>query len=562
MAFFNDSIRDGLKGSVFEASDTGFVSGKPGQETLIANNVLGCQNPEGLSPCTNGNANTGYAAPGQIVNYVEIHDNLTLFDKLLASRPNDSEQTRAARAKLANSAVYLAQGIPAAQLGQEFLRTKGGDENSYNSGDGPNAIDWSRAHEQADSVAYTRGLLALRQSAPAFRYPTFEQVNANSKLLRAADGVVAWTVRDTEHSYVVVLNSTDAAVPVDIPAGTYDLLVANGKVELSAPQTVTIGETPYAAGALSATVLRLHTDNAGEPGAEDADQTGAEDAGQAGGEGTEAGAETGAEGTEAGAEDAGQTGAEDAGLTGAEGADKPAVEKPVGVWAVENDARGVLYVNAWGQGKADRTVNYGNPNDEIIFGDWDGDGIDTPLVRRGNAFLGTNGFGGVAQFEFAYGNAGDAVLVGDWNGDGKDTIAVVRGNQVFVRSSLTSGVADAVYGYGNPTDTLIAGDWNGDGKDTLAAVRGNIFYVQSKLEDTKAPLEFTYGTAGDRVIVGDWNGTGKDGVGVVRGNQFFLKNKLVTGAADEVFAYGNAKDVSVVGDWDGDGIDTLAVDRR
>ncbi|VDG76033.1 5'-nucleotidase family protein [Actinobaculum suis] len=244
------------------------------------------------------------------------------------------------------------------------------------------------------------------------------------------------------------------------------------------------------------------------------------------------------------------------------GADKPASEKPVGVWAVGNDARGIFYVNAWGQGKADRTVNYGNPNDEIIFGDWDGDGIDTPLVRRGNVFLGTNGFSGVAQFEFAYGNAGDEVLVGDWNGDGKDTVAVVRGNQVFVRNSLTSGVADAVYAYGNPTDTLIAGDWNGDGKDTLAAVRGNIFYVQSKLEDTKAPLEFTYGTAGDRVIVGDWNGTGKDGVGVVRGNQFFLKNKLVTGVADEVFAYGNAKDVSVVGDWDGDGIDTPAVDRR
>ncbi|OCA93795.1 hypothetical protein ACU20_08140 [Actinobaculum suis] len=336
-------------------------------------------------------------------------------------------------------------------------------------------------------------------------------------------------------------------------------------------------------------------------------EAGAEDAGQTGAEGTETGTETDTgtqtdqeagttqeegekskgeetstgeksdesksdekkDGEKSGADkqtDAGQTGAEGT-ETGAEDADKPAVEKPVGekpagVWAVGNDARGVLYVNAWGQGKADRTVNYGNPNDEIIFGDWDGDGIDTPLVRRGNAFLGTNGFGGVAEFEFAYGNAGDEVLVGDWNGDGKDTVAVVRGNQVFVRNSLTSGVADAVYGYGNPADTLIAGDWNGDGKDTLAAVRGNIFYVQSKLEDTKAAFEFAYGNAGDRVIVGDWNGTGKDGVGVVRGNQFFLRNELVSGVADSVFAYGNAKDVSVVGDWDGDGIDTPAVDRR
>ena len=43
IAFFNDSIRDGLKGSVFSDTDTGFVSGKADQESLIAHNVLGCQ---------------------------------------------------------------------------------------------------------------------------------------------------------------------------------------------------------------------------------------------------------------------------------------------------------------------------------------------------------------------------------------------------------------------------------------------------------------------------------------------------------------------------------------
>ncbi|VDG76866.1 Calcineurin-like phosphoesterase [Actinobaculum suis] len=349
----------------------------------------------------------------------------------------------------------------------------------------------------------------------------------------------------------------------------YDLERVERRVLESGIQTVYLDDNGLPLAGKPVSTNSEVSAESGDEVKDDAGQTGADDVGQTGAEGTETGTETGAEGTETGAEtgaeDVGQTGAEgtETGTeTGAEGTDNPASEKPAGVWAVGNDARGVLYVNAWGQGKADRTVNYGNPNDEIIFGDWDGDGIDTPLVRRGNVFLGTNGFGGVAEFEFAYGNAGDEVLVGDWNGDGKDTVAVVRGNQVFVRNSLTSGVADAVYGYGNPTDTLIAGDWNGDGKDTLAAVRGNIFYVQSKLEDTKAPLEFAYGTAGDRVIVGDWNGDGKDGVGVVRGNQFFLKNKLATGAADEVFAYGNAKDVSVVGDWDGDGIDTPAVDRR
>lgn len=239
----------------------------------------------------------------------------------------------------------------------------------------------------------------------------------------------------------------------------------------------------------------------------------------------------------------------------ADGKSEPAKPAPL-------NPRGILSTNSWTRGQADSSVLYGDAGDELFYGDWDGDGIDTPMVRRGNTFLGTNARTGAAQFEFAYGNANDAVLVGDWNGDGRDTVAVVRGNRVFVKDSLTGGAADYVVAYGEASDLLVAGDFDGNGCDELAAVRGNHFYLQSTIRDAVSTRDFAYGQAGDRVIAGDWNGDGVDGIGVVRANQFYLRNTLTGGVAEAVYAYGNANDRVLVGDWDGDGVDTPAVDRR
>ena len=157
IAFFNDSVRDGLKGSVFSDTDTGFVSGKADQESLIAHNVLGCQYDENATTtCWNGNAQDHYADAGQVVNYAEIHDNMTLYDKLRKSVPTDDDATTVARAKLADSVVYLSEGIPAIQLGQDVPAHQGGDGNSYNTGDAVNAIDWDRTTQYADSVTTSR----------------------------------------------------------------------------------------------------------------------------------------------------------------------------------------------------------------------------------------------------------------------------------------------------------------------------------------------------------------------------------------------------------------------
>jgi pullulanase len=278
IAFFNDSLRDALKGSVFNDTDTGFASGAEGKEDLIANNMMACPNLAGTAPealCTNGNATNKYGDPGQVVQYAEIHDNLTLYDKLLKSVPRKDGQSEAqyqaeilARAKLVDSAVMLSQGTVAFQLGQEFLRTKGGDSNSYKSGDAVNAIDWDRTVQQRDSVAYMRGLIALRASVPALHMATYEDIAKNMTMLAPANGrqvsgkqikgnqvngVVAFSLTSGGEIYVVVLNANETAVQLpQITAGEYTSLVAGGKVETTA---VTVGDKGYSVPALSAAVL-------------------------------------------------------------------------------------------------------------------------------------------------------------------------------------------------------------------------------------------------------------------------------------------------------------------
>jgi hypothetical protein len=203
---------------------------------------------------------------------------------------------------------------------------------------------------------------------------------------------------------------------------------------------------------------------------------------------------------------------------------------------------------------------YGDPADHTYFGDWDGNGTDTPLVRRGNTFFARDSnTSGPADVVFSYGDAGDQVLVGDWDGNGTDTLAVRRGNSYFVKNAVTTGRADAVVVYGDPADAVLVGDWDGAGGDTLAVHRGTSFFVKNSISSGVADTVITYGDPGDRVLAGDWDGNGTDTLGVQRGNTYYVRNSVTTGVADDVSSYGAPGDSGFVGDWDGNGTDTLGV---
>lgn len=153
-AFFNDSFRDAVKGSVFDAKDRGYVNGAADEWHLAP-----------IKAAFSGAFPEDFWTddPRQTVNYVECHDNLTLFDKLEISLDSpDFERIRLAD-KTAAALTLLSRGMAFIQAGQEFLRSKNGDANSYNKPDSVNAIKWNGVSENSALVDYYRGLIAIRK---------------------------------------------------------------------------------------------------------------------------------------------------------------------------------------------------------------------------------------------------------------------------------------------------------------------------------------------------------------------------------------------------------------
>ncbi|AZN29145.1 peptidase S8 [Flaviflexus salsibiostraticola] len=227
----------------------------------------------------------------------------------------------------------------------------------------------------------------------------------------------------------------------------------------------------------------------------------------------------------------------------------------------EEISRGFLLYNDFTP-PADHAFTFGRPGDQVFAGDWDGDGVDTLAVRRGNTFFVQNQLlGGNAEIQFNYGRVGDEVLVGDWDGDGKDTFAVRRGTTFYAQNSLQGGNAENQFNYGRLGDQVYAGDWDGDAKDTFAVRRGNAFYVRNTLTGGYATTTFNYGRVGDEVLVGDWDGDGKDTITVRRGTTFYVANSLISGSAQKSYTLGRASDQVIVGDWNADSIDSIGLRR-
>ena len=157
---------------------------------------------------------------GRSLNYVECHDNYTLFDKLAISYLEKTSYTGnlfnaigknglaavKAQDKLAAAYIFLAQGTPFINGGQEFLRTKQGNENSYQSSDSINGIDLSFKETYSDVYNTYKGLIALRKANPA----AFG-ANKDATAETVSTGVTKYTTGD----FRVYFNATDSAVNID-----------------------------------------------------------------------------------------------------------------------------------------------------------------------------------------------------------------------------------------------------------------------------------------------------------------------------------------------------------
>lgn len=206
---FDDTIRDAIKGST-GGTDGAFVQ----EGSRRANLKTGIA---GQSDTTTGWANV----PSQCVTYASCHDNLCLYDKLVGSVYGADGKYRkryedlVAMNKLSAAIVITSQGIPFSLGGEEFCRSKDGDENSYASSRKENMLDWENVDLYSDVIEYYRGLYKIRDAFAAFSDSTAATANSLTYLSDVPKGVMGYTINNTESGkwsqMCVIFNGSESA---------------------------------------------------------------------------------------------------------------------------------------------------------------------------------------------------------------------------------------------------------------------------------------------------------------------------------------------------------------
>ena len=304
VAVFSDDIRNTLKSGYPNEGTPAFITGGKRDINKVFDNIK--------AQPTNFEADS----PGDVIQYIAAHDNLTLFDiiaqsiKKDPSKPENNAEIHR-RLRLGNLMVLTAQGTPFIHSGQEYGRTKQFrdpayrypvsedkvpnkshllvDEkgnpfdypyfihDSYDSSDAVNHFDWTKATdsqafpENTKTRAFTKGLIALRKSTDAFNFKSKADVDARLLTVPGQDNVAQedlvlgyQTVASNGDRYLVYVNADSKARQFDlskITNGLSYLVLADGsQVNLSGISElsgVTINNHILTLDPLTATIIRL-----------------------------------------------------------------------------------------------------------------------------------------------------------------------------------------------------------------------------------------------------------------------------------------------------------------
>jgi len=251
-AYFSDTLRDVLRGYVFDDHAYGYVAGAQGQEELVKKCFMG--HPDWCpSPC-------------QTINYASCHDNMALFDRLTLSKPDATFEERVRMNNLAAAIYMLSQGVPFLQAGEELLRSKplpggGYEHNSYASPDSVNSIKWNDLSKPlyAANVDYYRGLIAFRKAHSTLRLTTNEAVQEQVHPMEGLEpNVVGFQLRgsadDPAASIIVLYNPNQTPTTVQLPKGRWNVCIADQTAGTESLLTV---EGGISVAPISACVLTL-----------------------------------------------------------------------------------------------------------------------------------------------------------------------------------------------------------------------------------------------------------------------------------------------------------------
>ena len=228
VAVFDDAIRDGLKGSVFNSAQRGYISGAGSKEN--AKRVI-----HGLNGGIWTSTISWSGTEGGVICYMACHDNHTIYDKLLASNGPDSEEARLQMNRFGISIIMIGKGTPFFLAGEEMLRSKGGDSNSYKSSDEVNNLRWDDLTAGSEQMAmrdFYRSLITLRKANP---FITGSDVSCEVLDLNNAIAV-RYMQRGQVAGYA--LANPGPAAEFELPAGEWQVLMLNGKADPEGTETL------------------------------------------------------------------------------------------------------------------------------------------------------------------------------------------------------------------------------------------------------------------------------------------------------------------------------------
>lgn len=234
---FSDEMRDALRGPFSDDHKGGFLAGVAGQEESIKFGIVGAiQHPQVDMTKVNYSKAPWTNSPSQMVSYVSCHDDMCLTDRLRTSMPSINTDELIRLDLLAQTAVFTSQGVPFILCGEEMLRDKKGEHNSYRSPDNINHLDWNNLKKYPEVFDYYSGLIALRKAHPAFRLGNAEAVRQHLEFLSAPSGVVAFRLKnhaggDAWNDIIVILNANRTAQTINIPMNQYTAVVKDGVVK-------------------------------------------------------------------------------------------------------------------------------------------------------------------------------------------------------------------------------------------------------------------------------------------------------------------------------------------
>lgn len=226
IGIFCDNTRDAIKGDALKTPLPGFVNGAEDREDLICESTgAWCRDTKKDRIRDAFQAK----APSQIITYVSAHDNQTLWDKLAETAPGEDTM----RLNRMAAALYMTcQGNLFLLSGEEFARTKGGHENSFDAPISLNRLDWERAWKERSLVEYYKGLIALRKQLPGLCDKS-GQAAGRIFGVRKAPGLVSFLCDNREKGDVdnsrwktlmVIYNSRRSEAEIELPDGEWEVL--------------------------------------------------------------------------------------------------------------------------------------------------------------------------------------------------------------------------------------------------------------------------------------------------------------------------------------------------